>query len=798
MKPVSQKIAAVLGWPELLDHLAGLCHTDRGAALARALPWLTSAEEVQDELTLVSEACALRDLAEPMPFGSVLDLDPALRRLEKEGALDAPNLTEVAQTLESGARLRSFLQARKEQAPGLARLAAKISPLSDISGPIRDAFDENGDLADHASPGLGRLRRKATELHRQLTRRMRALLDDPAITKYLQDRFYTQREDRYVLPVRTDTGSAVEGIVHGSSSSGQTFFVEPQELVGLNNQLKLAEMEVTREEVRIMMELSALVREEMSAINKNLELLERLDVVEARARLAISLDATPPRISTDGKTHLLGMRHPLMVLSNMEVVPNDIELWPDRALIITGPNAGGKTVCLKTVGICALMLRAGMHLPTAPDSSMPLYERVLTEMGDEQSLEQNLSTFTAHMGNLLDFLEAAKPGALILLDEVGVGTDPREGAALAQALLEGFVASGCQLAATTHFEQLKSLALADDRFTNASVGFDLDQMRPTYRLHAGVAGSSGALDVARRLGLEPRITQRAAELLEGGGQDLARLLTDLSGERTRLEQQRLELEKQAALAKGRQEEYQGKLQRLQQQEKKRFEGEYAGAINELKQARAELSRVRALLKRQPNQQRLQQADRQISGAARQVLSRQQRPEPEGRAAQEDELVPGLRVSIPQLGGVGEVIEAPCRGKVAVRVGGLRTQVPVKALRIPTPQTKKDKTKPPPSKPTSKPRPLPSSAPPREEALRTVDNTLDIRGFRVDEGLAELDRFLDRALRYEEQAVFVIHGHGTGALRSALRAHVVDLDHVRRFQPAGVQDGGDGVTIIWLK
>lgn len=794
---LGERAATALAWRELLGHLSELCHTERGRAAAGELPFLQTDAEVEAELALVSEARALHDQAEPMPFGSVFDLRLPLRRLEKEGILDGPTLVQVADTLRAGARLRRFLQGRTATAPQLARIAARLATLDDVSGPIADAIDERGVLQDHASRDLGRLRKRRMELHERLSQRMRNLMDKPSITKFLQDRFYTQREDRYVLPIRSDSGGMVEGIVHGSSASGATLFVEPKEVVGLNNELKVAEMEVVREEARILAELSTLVGEEWSAIWANLDLLERLDVIDARARLARALDAHPARVA-DGRLELLAMRHPLMVLAGMQVVPNDLAAEPGRTLVISGPNAGGKTVCLKTLGLCALMQRAGMHLPVGPDSQMPLYGAVLTEMGDDQSIEHSLSTFTAHLGHLLRFLEAAEPSTLVLLDEIAVGTDPGEGAALAQSLLEALAATGAHVVVTTHYERLKALPVEDERFVNASVGFDLEQMSPTYQLHIGLPGSSGALAVARRVGLPAHLARRAESLLDRGGEQLAKLLTSLAGDRTRLAEQQQELARATAEAGRLADRHRTELERLKQREQQAFQLALSQAIDELKRARQDLERVRTLLRRPPTKERLAQADRQISQAAGRILPHEPRRTLEGQPAAPELLAPGTRVLVPKLGGEGEVVEAPSRGRVMVRVGGLRTGVAVEDVLMPPDAGPKPRRSAAPAPVADTPRAGAGHAPADARPLRTPANTIDLRGMRVDEALAEADRALDRALRAGEDVLFLIHGHGTGALRSALRSDLPDHALVERLHPADAADGGDGVTVVWLK
>jgi DNA mismatch repair protein MutS2 len=463
------------------------------------------------------------------------------------------------------------------------------------------------------------------------------------------------------------------------------------------------------------------------------------------------------------------------------------------------------------------MLRAGMHLPAGPDSELPCYGAVLTEMGDEQSIEQSLSTFTAHLTHLLDFIERAGPGTLVLLDEIAIGTDPGEGAALAHALLEALVETGAQIVVTTHYERLKSLPIADERFVNASVGFELERMAPTYRLHLGVPGSSGALAVARRVGLPERIAARAAALLDRGAQELGTLLTALAGERTRLEEQRAALAKAEAETRAIAEEQRQAASQLRQRQREALAGEFSRALDELKRARQELERVRQLLRRTPTKERVAQADRQISAAAEAIRSHEPSETIEGLPAPLEAIVVGARLLVPRLGGVGEVVEAPARGKVLVRVGGIRSAVPVEDLRLHRaapegreqaqmrlPRVDRGAVSPDESRRGAAARDArpaaaePPSSSARLAPLRTDEITLNVRGLRVDEAVAEVERFLDRALRSGDAVLYVIHGHGTGALKSALRAHLSASELVERIHPAEAKDGGDGVTVVWLK
>lgn len=806
-----------LGWPELLDHLAARTHTSRGAERARALEPSLDAQWIRSRLAEVSEARALWDRGEAMPFGAVRDVEPHLQRAEKGGHLDGPALREVASTLAAGRALRRHIATRGAQGltPRLAGRALLITELADVQGAIDDAFDDVGTLLDSASPALGPLRRKAGTLRDELDRRAHSLLDHPAFAPHLQDRFATRREDRFVLPIRADARTRVKGIVHGSSGSGQTVFVEPEEIVDLNNRLKLAELEVADEERRILGELSLLVADAVRPLRVNLEILAELDCLDAAARLAIDLRASEPvLLGNNGPLDLRRARHPLMVLAGRACVPNDLHVAHGGTLVVSGPNAGGKTVALKSCGLLVLMARAGLHLPAQEGSSLPLLHRVLTDVGDEQSIERDLSTFSAHLLHLNQFLAAAEPGVLLLLDEIAVGTDPEQGAALAEAVLEAFADRGATVVVTTHYERLKALAARDPRYTNASVGFDMERLRPTYELHLGVPGASGALVVARRLGLPEAIAARAEALLDGASQRTEELLVAVAEERRRLVEERRAAEEERRAASEERTRAAALAEQAEALRKAARKAAHDEAVEALRQARIELDRVRTQLKHEASQEALEQSTRAVDEAAGEV--RAHAPQPEalaGRPPSPAQLAIGAHVMVPRLGSLGVVTTEPRAGKVVVQVGALKLSLETSELRLPpTGASARSGHARSPNQPGSPqahhapagrwldPRRGLDEPPPREQhapAVRTPGNTIDLRGERVDAALALAEKFLDDALRGNQEVVYLLHGHGTGALRSALRQHLGAFPRVASLRPGADSEGGDGVTVVEL-
>src|SRR4051812_49407813 len=501
-------------------------------------------EAARERTREITEARGLTARDARLPLGGISEIAAAIGRVRKAAALDAAELVAVASTGQGLGRLRLHLREHEVVAPRLAARGQAIADLGHVYLPILEAFDAEGRLVDHASDALGPLRRALAAIKVALEKRMGALLGDERFAPYLQDAYYTQREDRYVLPVRTDGKGFVRGIVHGTSQSGQTLFIEPEEIVDLNNRAKLAEAEVLDEERRILAKLSGWVAEEAGAFDAALAAAETLDVIASAAIIADDTVAAEPIINDAPRIGLLHARHPLMLLGDRRCVANDVTVAAGATLLVSGPNAGGKTVALKTVGLAALMVRCGHHLTAESGSAMGWFPDVRTDIGDAQSLEHDLSTFSGHMVNLRELLATAGPGSLVLIDEIAVGTDPEQGAALAQAVLEALAARGVTSIVTTHYDRLKALGATEvggPRFANASVGFDLASLEPTFKLHLGVPGSSGALAVARRMGIPEGVVERARELMGPHVVKVEDLLASVADQRRRMEEERAAL-----------------------------------------------------------------------------------------------------------------------------------------------------------------------------------------------------------------------------------------------------------------
>ena len=808
---IAEKTLEDLGWPTLVEHWVKRCATTRGAAHVRAFRLFDAIDDARTRAAEISEARALASRDAALPLGGISDIVDAIARVRKAAALDAPELVAVATTGKALSRLRLHLREHAEVAPKLAARATAIGDLGHVYHPILEAFDADGRLVDHASDALGPLRRALASIRAQLEKSMNGLLTDERFAPYLQDAYYTQREDRYVLPVRHDGKGFVRGIVHGSSQSGQTLFIEPEEIVDLNNRAKLAEADVLDEERRILVKFSNWVAEEADAFSASVDVAEHLDVVAAAAIMADDTVSSEPIIDAAPRIALLHARHPLMRLAERRCVANDVTVAAGATLLVSGPNAGGKTVALKTVGLAAVMTRAGLHLTAESGTVMGWFPDVVTDIGDAQSLEKDLSTFSGHMVNLRELLQRAGSGTLVLIDEIAVGTDPEQGAALAQAVLEALASRGVTAIVTTHYERLKSLGATDPRFANASVGFDLAKLEPTFKLLLGTPGSSGAFAVATRMGIDRGVVERARELLGPQATKVEDLLASVADQRRRIEEERAALLAELELAEAERAASRAYRDRAQARYEKQTKAAHGEAIGALKAARREIEDVRREVKARAanaTPEDVKEANRRLVAPGATVAKHEpKRQLPPGTRPTREQLIPGAPVIVPKLGRV-EVVELQPDDKVEVRVGAMRSIVPLadvlldshrNARRAGLETRAKAEARAEVEKPTNGEVQLVDGVPAGGRAnARTIDTTVDIRGHRVDEAVIQVDRFIDESLLAGRDTIFVIHGHGTGALKNAVRTHLQAHKAIDKFRAGEQNEGGDGVTVAFLK
>jgi DNA mismatch repair protein MutS2 len=797
----SEKAVHDLEWSVLTEHLAGLCSSRAAERRMRALRPAESREEALARAELVRQALDADDHGEPVPVRALPDVSEVLPRIAKGAVASGEELRDLGLLLEAARELRGYASRQQGARPALGRALASDAALDELADELTSSIERDGTVSDTASAELRAARKDVAEVRRELGARLGQLMRRYA--EVMRDQFWTEREGRFVLPVRADAHVKVDGIVLGSSASGGTLYVEPAMVTELGNRLKIAEARVEREVARVLAELSGKALRRSSEIEIALSAVLEADRLAALVRWAKDTRSLPIAVDESARARLFGMRHPLLLIQGVEVVPNDIVVEAGQALVISGPNAGGKTVALKCLGLAAWMVRAGVPLPVEDHSTMGWFEPVLTDVGDEQSLMRSLSTFSAHVQNLASILERASEHALVLLDEVAAGTDPEEGSALAVAVLEALTARRAAVAVTTHYERLKELGAADGPFLNASVGFDRAAMAPTFRLALGVPGASSALAVARRYGVPEAVVERARALLPERSLDREALVSRLEAERAALEKARREAEEEARRLRAAAAEADAERKRAREQERARLAEEARELLAAVRQARAELREARKkLAKPDLDREELRDIERRVSGAARHIaiggaLEAATR-KTDGRGGREvpaaGEIVVGATVFLRKLGTSAVVLEPPVKGQVRVAAGPLKLMVAVSDVWLePTRQRA--------SKPATRPQPAKARSLEMQDGfvpVRTSSNTLDLRGRRVEEALDAVDAFVDRLLRSGEPVGYVLHGHGTGALKLAVRSHLSAARHVARARPAEPDDGGDAFTEFWLE
>ncbi|MBW1870596.1 MAG: endonuclease MutS2 [Deltaproteobacteria bacterium] len=791
---VDEITATQLGWDEILTALAEEAISPQGLKLCRELKPSNDLTQIRTAQQRCEQLQRLLNDGHNPPLESIEDIDSALTRASKQGVLSAENVRLVGKAMLVTSRIRKFLLNEGHQAGGsLTELARGTH---DLSGPGRDllqAFNDNGELRDSANPELGPLRKTARAIADRIRVRLERLMRKPRVAACLTDTYITERSDRYVLPVRADTHEPFSGIVHDTSQSGATLFIEPAELVEEGNRLKIAQASVADLEHRILAEYSREISDLAADLRDNVACLAEFDRLLAILSLAKKIGGR--FIEIGGSGFLLEQaRHPLMLLANEPVVANHIRLLAQQGcLVITGPNAGGKTVTLKTIGLIAIMAQAGLPVPAGEGSRIGLFGELHAVIGDAQDIRQGLSTFSAHIRNISQILKTAGPDTLVLLDEIAADTDPRHGAALAGSILTALADLSATTVVTTHFEELKQLAYQDERFANASVGFDLNSMEPTYSLHPDLPGRSLTLDMARRLGVPEPVLVQAAEQLDCSERKIDGMLASLNEELQAVAQLRQELNLRTQAADKLAYEHAKAAADLSDQKLQLLTEGRLDALSEIKQARREVAGVIETLRQNPSMKTAVAASQRLKQTEECIRAQAGPTSAAGDCESITSLNPGDLVLITTLDKKGRISAIDHRaGMISVRFGTMRTRVPLE-------QVKLVEAKPPLKKKVNFKTEYSDAAKPANPVeVRSPANTLDLRGERVDQALDQLDKFLDDLFKVEADSAFVIHGHGTGALKAAVRQYLKDSPYPRHFRSGAPEEGGDGITIVRLK
>lgn len=793
-----------LEYPEILRRLAA--HTDfsGGEALALALTPIFDIHEAGDRLAVTSEARAFAKARPDFALGGVSDIRLQADRARHGVMLQSSEFLEIRNTLLGAERVHRALTNLEPQFPGLADIAWRISPLPALSGAIVRVLDDRGEVRDNASDELARIRRELRVNQDRIQDKLRRMIGSSDIAPYLQEALITRREGRFVIPVRADFKGHIQGIVHDRSSSGATLFIEPTGVVELNNALRELRMAEEQEIIRLLRELTAQVGRFADEIDHTIEALSEVDLVMAKARYAESLLATAPalipipveapdpaiaggdNLYAGTIVHLKGARHPL--IHHEQVVPVNIDIAGEtHVLVITGPNTGGKTVTLKTVGLLTLMALSGMHIPADQGSELSVFAEVYADIGDEQSIEQNLSTFSSHLTNILSFLNEVGHRSLVLIDELGAGTDPAEGSALARALLDAFRQRRCMTFVATHYPELKLYAHNTPGVRNASMEFDVETLAPTYRLTIGLPGRSNAFAIAQRLGMPEDIVKRAQGMISGEELRAEDMLSDLHNLRIQEVEARDAARQQRQEATQLRQQLRQRLEGIERERQKILRDAESRAEAELEMLRQELRALRTRVTLTPiavAPAALDEAQQELE-VMEAVITH---PEPliadlpaERDITEEDhEIREGDTVKLTSVGVEGVVLEL-AGSEVTIQAGAMRTRVSRADLEL--------------VRHAEAPQPRSAISLPRRGPSPGIQ--IDLRGQIVEEALHELERYLDEAAMAALSWVRIVHGKGTGKLRREVRRYIGDHPLVASYEEAPLNEGGDGATVVHL-
>ena len=773
---------------KILEMVAEECSSQDGAQLARELEPVHTAAEAQWLLGETDAAfVAMAKYGAPSFYGMKNVTNP-LRRAQAGGGLGLRELLDIGATLRTIRGLTQWWGKSGNVTTALTPRFEVLAPNKYLEEKIFTCIVNEEEVADNASPALASIRRKIRAASQRVRDQLDKLIHSQAHQKHLQESIVTQRGGRYVVPVKAEFRGEVPGLVHDTSASGATVFVEPMSVVELNNEIRVLRSDEQDEIARILLELSGEAGSFADSIIESYHYAVELDLIFAKAQVAYKMKAVVPQVGEDGKIALHAARHPL--IAKEKVVPTDITLGVEfDTLIITGPNTGGKTVALKTIGLLTLMAMCGLMIPAGEGSRVAVFRHILADIGDEQSIEQSLSTFSSHMVNIIHIFEVADNSSLILLDELGAGTDPVEGAALAEAIIQELRGRGVRLACTTHYAELKAYAIQTPGVENGSCEFDVATLRPTYRLLIGVPGKSNAFAITQRLGMDTAIVDRARELVSREGNAFEQVVGRLEEDRRKMEDELEALRASAAQAKANAEASQRLKDEAEAQAKKemdRARQEAAQIVQKTRQRADALVGELEELRRQKNKQlsaeqkaRLRSGLKELESSSDPVHQRRDDnyvlPRP---------LVVGDEVLLYDIDKEATVLELPKDGTVLVQAGIIKTRVPLENVRLLSKRQLKKKN--------------PTRTVTKNVSTPETSSSLDLRGQTVEEALMEVDNFLDRASRMHLSQVTIIHGKGTGALRTAVQQHLRRCSQVKSFRLGTYGEGESGVTIAELK
>lgn len=789
---MNDKSLRVLEYYKIIDRLREKCVSLLGQGLVDELRPVFDVSEIKKMQQETSEAQGILIQRGNVPLAGIYDVLQLVRLTEIGSYLNPSQLLTLKQTLAVARRLKSFLKdGENTNFPILSGLISNLNQFKNIEDTIERCIISDSEISDNASPTLRDIRRTIINKNDSIKGKLNSIVTSPSYQKYLQDTIITIRQDRYVVPVKQEYRANVPGLVHDQSSSGATLFIEPMAIVELNNQLKELRLKEKAEIERILMEISAEIAQYGTEIKANQSILKELDFIVAKGKLALDMKGIEPQINKDKKIRIKNGRHPL--INSKDVVPTNIWLGEEfNILVITGPNTGGKTVTLKTVGLLTLMAQSGLHVPADYGTRLSIFDEVFADIGDEQSIEQSLSTFSSHMTNIVNILSNVTSNSLVLFDELGAGTDPTEGAALAMSILDHLKKLGTTVIGTTHYSELKHYALVNERVENASVEFDVETLRPTYKLLIGVPGKSNAFEISSKLGLPNFIIDSARQLLTKETVEFEELLQKIERNKVESEKEKSQSERLRQEAEKLYDNYLDKKQKMDEQRDKIVREARREASQLLKEAKKEAEEIITELRQLKLEQEEKEINKKIEASKLRLKAKAESLEEiiedslfsKKTSKPPQNLKTGEAVKVLSLNQIGYVVEPPNKNnEVLVQIGIMKMNIPLDNLQ----RADEEKT----THKTGVGRIVKNKA-------DKVKSEIDVRGKNLEESMLEIDKYLDDAYIAGLQEVTLIHGVGTGVLKAGIKQMLKKHKHVKDYREGAYGEGGQGVTIVQLK
>lgn len=787
---MNKRSLRILGFYQVQNMLVRLAPSRMSKEIARRLKPVCDAEEVARSLNDTEEAYRCLQSEASVPMGGIVDIRPALEKARRDVTLEGQDCIDIWNNVRRYGDIRQYFMDKGEDYPQLAEKAEGIGDFSLISHKMAGVFDQNHQIRDNASPELMRLRNRIVELERQTKRYVTGVLQNKEYQKYFQDALVTVRNNRYVVPIKQEYRHAFPGIVHDTSASGSTLYIEPLAIVNANNDLQAARIGETKEIERIFRRLTALVSGQYDDLMDSTKCVAALEFAFAKAQLAQQMKACRPVVSQKGIVRLVQARHPLIDVK--AVVPNTIILGGEyRILLITGSNTGGKTVSMKTLGLLVLMHQAGLFIPVGEDSELPIFRDVFSDIGDEQDISQNLSTFSSHMKQIVYILRHCTADDLILADELGSGTDPAEGSAIAIAVLDALYRKGSYVMVTTHYNDLKNYAYNTPGIENGHVEFDEETLRPTYKLRIGAAGSSHAFSISERLGMPAEILAKAKELRSKAQDvDMEAILTKLNSQSKRMDEEQAELEQKLADVRRIEDELRREKEKVSAKRQDIIDSSRREAFDLKRNLRVEAERIIRELKQQSKDSSDKEKAKAIDQARRaiQQISLPDKEKPRRDPVDPSQLKVGQSVFINSLDGLGTVTEINGK-KLTVSVRGMTVRVKLQDVSAPyLDEIKREEQAERKASASSSFRPIRTAS---------VATELNIIGKTYQEALPDVEKFLDQALAAGFSPIRIIHGKGSGALRRQIHEFLDSQPFVKKYALDDVEGGGAGVTLVYF-